>query len=437
MSASTNKNQIAPAELDQSYWAIVKRQFKKNRMAVWSLRFIYVIIFVGVFSDFIANDLPIACSYKGNTYFPVLNSYGVDLGISKWPTDIANVDWHELKYDWVLLPLIPYSPQYMDLKNSDFKGPFDVQDVPSFRFTHFLGTDKLGRDVMSGMIQGTRVAMMVGVISMSIAVILGIILGAMAGYFGDSKLKMSRVRLYSNLLFFVFAVFYSFMVRSYAISDALAAGIGGFVLELLISIGIFIIIMLIPNLLTPLLKKIPFLGKQVSIPMDILISRLIEVKVSVPTILLILSICAIMNKPSIFITMIVIGFLGWTGIAKYVRAELLKVRSLEFIEAAQAMGLSESRIIFKHAIPNSLTSVLITIAFGVAGAILTESSLSFLGIGVAPEQVTWGSLLSAARSYVPAWWLAIFPGFAIFITVTIFNLIGEGLTDALDPRMKQ
>jgi peptide/nickel transport system permease protein len=290
---------------------------------------------------------------------------------------------------------------------------------------------------MSGMIQGTRVAMMVGVISMSIAVILGIILGAMAGYFGDSKLKMSRVRLYSNLLFFVFAVFYSFMVRSYAISDALAAGIGGFVLELLISIGIFIIIMLIPNLLTPLLKKIPFLGKQVSIPMDILISRLIEVKVSVPTILLILSICAIMNKPSIFITMIVIGFLGWTGIAKYVRAELLKVRSLEFIEAAQAMGLSESRIIFKHAIPNSLTSVLITIAFGVAGAILTESSLSFLGIGVAPEQVTWGSLLSAARSYVPAWWLAIFPGFAIFITVTIFNLIGEGLTDALDPRMKQ
>jgi peptide/nickel transport system permease protein len=437
MSASTNKTQINPAALDQSYWAIVKRQFKKNRMAVWSLRFIYVIIFVGVFSDFIANDLPIACSYKGKTYFPVINSYGVDLGISKWPTDLANVDWHELQYDWVLLPLIPYSPQYMDLKNSDFKGPFDEQNVPSFRFKHFLGTDKLGRDVMSGMIQGTRVAMMVGVISMSIAVVLGIILGAMAGYFGDSKLKMSRVRLYSNLLFFVFAIFYSFMVRSYAISDALAAGIGGFVLELLISIGFFIFIMLIPNSLTPLLKKIPFLGKQVSIPMDILISRLIEVKVSVPTILLILSICAIMNKPSIFITMIVIGFLGWTGIAKYVRAELLKVRSLEFIEAAQAMGLSESRIIFKHAIPNSLTSVLITIAFGVAGAILTESSLSFLGIGVAPEQVTWGSLLSAARSYVPAWWLAIFPGFAIFITVTIFNLIGEGLTDALDPRMKQ
>lgn len=434
---SANNPTPTANQLDQSYWAIVKRQFKKNRMAVWSLRFIYVVIFVGVMADFIANDLPVACSYKGQTYFPVFNSYGVALGISKWPTELANVDWHALPYDWALLPVIPYSPQYMDLKNADFKGPFDEQDVASFRFKHFLGTDKLGRDVMSGMVHGTRVAMMVGVISMSIAVVLGILLGAMAGYFGDAKLKMSRIRLYSNLLFLFIAIFYAFMVRSYILSDALAVSAGGFFLQLLISLLIFAGIMLIPNLLTLALKKIPFFGKQVSIPMDILISRLIEVKVSVPTILLILSISAIMNKPSIFITMIVIGFLGWTGIAKYVRAELLKVRSLEFIEAAQAMGLSEWRIIMKHAIPNSLTSVLITIAFGVAGAILTESSLSFLGIGVAPEQVTWGSLLSAARSYAPAWWLAVFPGFAIFITVTVFNLIGEGLTDAMDPRLKQ
>lgn len=434
---STPINNISQPALDQSYGAIVKRQFKKNRMAVWSLRFIFVIVFVGLFADFLASDMPIACSYKDQTYFPILKSYGVSLGISKWPKDLANVDWHSLNYDWCVMPAIPYSPQYMDLKNDGFKGPFDTQDIPSARFKHWLGTDKLGRDVMSGMVHGTRVAMMVGVISMSIAVFIGIILGAMAGYFGDNKLKMSRVRLYLNLFFLVLAIFYSFMVRSYALSDALSTSVFGFLGQLLLSIAMFVVIMIIPNLLVPILKKVPFLGKQISIPMDILISRLIEVKVSVPTLLLLLSISAIMNKPSIFITMIVIGFLGWTGIAKYVRAELLKVRSLEFIEAAQAMGLSESRIIFKHAIPNSLTSVLITIAFGIAGAILTESSLSFLGIGVAPEQVTWGSLLSASRSDVSAWWLAIFPGFAIFITVTIFNLIGEGLTDALDPRMKQ
>jgi peptide/nickel transport system permease protein len=434
--SAQNIKQISET-LDQSYSAIVKRQFRKNKMAVWSLRFIFVIVFIGLFADFLSNDKPIACSYKGNTYFPIAKSYGVSLGIAKWPKDIANVDWHSLNYDWALLPLIPYSPQYQDLKNDNFKGPFDEQDVPSFRFKHFLGTDKLGRDVMSGMIQGTRVAMMVGVISMSIAVVIGILLGSLAGYYGDTKLKMSRIRIYMNILFFALGIFYAFMVRSYVLSDALATNVGAFFVQLVISLFVLFVFMILANLLVVPLKKIPFLGTQVSIPMDILISRLIEVMVSVPTLLLLLSISAIMSKPSIFVTMIVIGFLGWTGIAKYVRAELLKVRSLEFIEAAQALGLSEARVIFKHAIPNSLTSVLITIAFGVAGAILTESSLSFLGIGVAPEEVTWGSLLSASRSDVSAWWLAIFPGFAIFITVTIFNLIGEGLADAMDPRLKQ
>jgi peptide/nickel transport system permease protein len=141
--SAQNIKQISET-LDQSYSAIVKRQFRKNKMAVWSLRFIFVIVFIGLFADFLSNDKPIACSYKGNTYFPIAKSYGVSLGIAKWPKDIANVDWHSLNYDWALLPLIPYSPQYQDLKNDNFKGPFDEQDVPSFRFKHFLGTDKLG-----------------------------------------------------------------------------------------------------------------------------------------------------------------------------------------------------------------------------------------------------------------------------------------------------
>lgn len=135
--------------------------------------------------------------------------------------------------------------------------------------------------------------------------------------------------------------------------------------------------------------------------------------------------------------MVIIGFTGWTGIAKYIRAELLKVRSLEYIEAAQSLGFSEWRIMLRHAIPNSLTSVLITVAFGVASAILVESSLSFLGIGVQADVMTWGKLLNASREEISAWHLAIFPGLAIFITVTVFNLLGEGLTDAMDPRLKQ
>jgi peptide/nickel transport system permease protein len=429
---STNNNQA-----DQSYSAIVKRQFYKNKLAVWSMRLIICIFLIGISADFIANDKPIVCGYKGETYFPILNEFGVGMGISKWTKDFANVDWHKLNFDWTIMPLIPYTPQYMDLKNSDYKGPFDEQIVPSARYKHLLGTDKLGRDVMAGMIHGTRVAMMVGVIAMSIAVLIGIIMGALAGYFGDSRLKMSRARLWLNLLFLILGLFYAFGVRSYTLSDSLSESVGGFIIQLFISVFIFLLFGLVANALTFVLKKLPFFSTRVTIPLDIIISRLMEVKTSVPTLLLILSICAIMKKPSIFITMCIMGFLGWVGIAKYIRAELLKVRSLEFIEAAQALGFSEFRILFKHAIPNALSAVLITIAFGVAGAILTESSLSFLGIGVAPEQVTWGTLLSSARGYVPAWWLAIFPGFAIFITVTLFNLLGEGLTDAMDPRLKQ
>ena len=173
------------------------------------------------------------------------------------------------------------------------------------------------------------------------------------------------------------------------------------------------------------------------LPVDILISRFIEIFVSLPGFLLILSIIAIMKSPNLYVVMAIIGATSWTGIARLIRGELLRVRNLEYIEAAQSLGYSEWRIMFRHAIPNALTSVLISIAFGVASAILTESALSFLGIGVQADVVTWGKLLNEARNEVSAWWFAVFPGFAIFLTVTIFNLLGDGLNEALDPRLKQ
>ena len=190
------------------------------------------------------------------------------------------------------------------------------------------------------------------------------------------------------------------------------------------------------NLLAIPFKKVPFLAKQVAIPVDILVTRLIEIIVSIPTLVLILAVVSV-TQPSILNVMLVIGFLRWTGIARFVRAELLRVRRLEYIEAATALGFSKMRAMFKHAIPNALSPVFIAVAFGIASAILIESFLSFLGIGVPAEVITWGKLLAIARTAPSAWWLAIFPGFAIFITVTLFNLIGEGLTDALDPRLKQ
>ena len=432
MSAKINTNAS-----DQSYWSIVKRQFKKNRVAVWSLRVVYVIIFIGIMADFLANEKPIYCKLDGQSYFPIFNSYGVDLGIAKYPQAFINLDWQNAPFESVIRTPIPYSPRNMDLKNKDYKSPFDEQDVQSTRWHHFMGTDNLGRDVLAGMIHGTRTAMLVGIISMSISVVIGIFFGALAGYYGDKGMQMSRARFWLSIIFGILGLYYAFGLRSYHISTALSESIPQFLIQILLSILIFIAFFGLGNVLANLLKKNAYLGKKVDVPVDIIISRLIEIKVSIPTLLLILSIVAVMKSPSILLVMVIIGFTSWTGIAKYTRAELLKVRSLEYIQAAQSLGYSEWRTIFKHALPNSLSSVLVAVAFGVAGAILLESSLSFLGIGVKPEDVTWGSMLSGARGYFKAWWLAIFPGMAIFITVTIFNLLGEGLTDAMDPRLKK
>ncbi len=423
-------------EMNQSYWAYVKRQFRKNKRALFSLYFVMFLAFIAVFADFIANEKPIVAKYKGTTYFPVIKQYGVSLGLTKWPKELQNVKWQNLEYDYAIFPPIPYLPKNTDMANAQFTGPFDEQRVKSKRWWHWLGTDDLGRDVLAGMIHATRIAFAVGLISMGIATLIGIFLGTLAGYLGDTGLRISRVRFWLNIFFFFIALFYAFGARSYILSDAISNSIISFVGQLLISFLIFFGILGAVNLLASVLKRIPFLGQKVNVPVDLAVSRLIEVIVSIPGLFLIIAIVAV-AKPSLILVMVVIGVTGWTGIARLIRAELLKVRNLEYVEAAQAMGFSDIRIMLRHAIPNALSPVLIAVAFGIAGAILTEAFLSFLGLGVPAEVVTWGSLLNLSRSAPAAWWLAIFPGFAIFLTVTFFNLIGEGLTDALDPRLRK
>ena len=166
---------------------------------------------------------------------------------------------------------------------------------------------------------------------------------------------------------------------------------------------------------------------------DLALSRLFELMLGIPTFFLIITVAAVF-PPSIYTIMIILGATGWVGIARFIRAEFLKVRAQDFVAAAQSMGASDARVMLRHILPNALAPVLVSMAFGVASAILTESGLSFLGIGVPQHLVTWGSILSVARANTFAWWLAVFPGAAIFITVTAYNLLGDGLRDALDPK---
>ena len=170
---------------------------------------------------------------------------------------------------------------------------------------------------------------------------------------------------------------------------------------------------------------------------DMLTSRVTEVVMCVPTLVLILAIIALIEKPTIWHTMAIIGFTGWTGIARLTRGEFLRLRSSEFVVAARAAGAGPLRIMLRHILPNALAPVLVPITFGIASAILTESGLSFLGFGPPPPSASWGSILTDARSNLAMWWLVVFPGTAIFFTVLAYNLIGEGLQEATDPRLRE
>lgn len=170
---------------------------------------------------------------------------------------------------------------------------------------------------------------------------------------------------------------------------------------------------------------------------DLLLSRLIEVVLCVPTLILILALLAILEKPTIWHMMAVIGCTNWTTIARLARAEFLKLRESEFVQAARALGVGRMRIVFRHILPNALAPVLVPITFGIAAAILIESGLSYLGFGAPPPNPSWGTLLNSSRSNLQLWWLVVFPGTAIFLAVLAYNLIGEGLQDATDPRLRE
>ena len=169
---------------------------------------------------------------------------------------------------------------------------------------------------------------------------------------------------------------------------------------------------------------------------DILISRFIEIIMCFPAFFLILTVIAFIG-PSIYNIMVVIGILRWTGIARLIRGEFLRIKGLDYVQAARALGAGSYRIISKAIIPNALTPVLVSAAFGFAGAILTEASLSFLGFGVQEPNPSWGQMLSASKGNpLLYWWMFIIPGFALFITVTLYNLVGNTLRDAIDPRLR-
>jgi peptide/nickel transport system permease protein len=246
----------------------------------------------------------------------------------------------------LLAPLVARDPGAIDIARR--------LQSPTWAFP--LGTDDLGRDVLARIFYGARISLLVGFVAVGISTLIGILLGALAGYYGRW--------------------------------------------------------------------------------IDALIMRFVDIMLCFPSFFLILAVIAFL-EPSIWNIMIIIGLTSWMGVARLVRAEFLSLRERDFVLAARALGARDSRIIFRHILPNAMSPVLVSATLGVAGAILTESALSFLGIGVQPPTPSWGNMLITGKQTLgTAWWLSAFPGLAILITVLGYNLLGEGIRDALDPRLK-
>jgi len=399
------------------------QKLRTSRSSTLSVYFIGLLLLVALAGDFIANDKPIYCKVLGQKYYPVFNEYAHQLGFSDRQHPDLGTDWHDLTYEQSLWPLIPFSGSSLDLENA-YQAPFTGAKKNN-RFKHILGTGILGKDMAAGIVEGTRVALIVGIFSMLLAVFIGLLVGSIAGYFGDNYFHLSWLSIIFMLLGLLLGGFYTHLFyQLWAVSSsglfmtlllfAGSLGIGIFTFALFLFLGLF-------------LDKLFSIPCKQTIPMDILLMRMVEIVNSLPALLVLMVLAGMFEVRSIWIVVFIIAFIKWTGIAKFVRAELLQIRSMDYVRAAKSAGSDDWSILWNHALPNALTPVYITIAFGIAGAILLESTISFLGIGISQEIMSWGKMLAQARQKPSAWWLAVFPGLMIFLCVVAFNIIGDKL----------
>jgi peptide/nickel transport system permease protein len=346
------------------FWREAWRYFRQRKLAMTALCFVALLCVVALFAPMIAGTKPIICKYKGRIYFPFLGYYA-----RTWENPIFFQDRFRNEYpknlkekdpeSWAIWPLV-YQDPYRRVRDDEWPGqpgnPAGTDGSPG-RW-NWLGTNQQGFDVFAQMVHGTQIALSVGFVSMGIAAVIGITIGALAGYFG------------------------------------------GWI--------------------------------------DIVLSRFIEIVMCIPNLVLILALVAMLDNVTNYHLMAIVGAIGWTGIARLTRAEFIKLKQMEFVTAARAMGASWRRIMFRHVLRNALAPVLVPISFGIADAILIESGLSYLGFGASPPNPSWGTLLKSGRTAIEEmWWLILFPGLAIFLTVLAYNLIGEGLQEATDPRLRQ
>lgn len=318
-------------------------RFGKRSLNVAGLAFLLFLAFVAIFADVLASSTPIAYSLDGTIrIFPgVLKPEG-----SEEMSNSAALQAIRESGGWALLPPVPYGPN-----QTKVAGAIKWLSAPDKE--HLLGTDDKGRDVLARMIHGARSALLIGLGSVALYLLVAVLLGSVAGYLGG-------------------------------LADKVAL-------------------------------------------------RLIETLTSFPSFFLILTLQGLLGATSLWQLVLIIGLTRWTDVARLTRGEVLRVVNEDYVAAARALGLGHIRILLRHILPGAMGPALVAATFGAAGAILVESTLSFLGFGVPPTTPSWGQLLTDAFNNEGCYWLALFPGVILFLTILSINLVGEGLREALDP----
>jgi peptide/nickel transport system permease protein len=360
------------------------RIFKKNKLALWGLA-IFILFFIVALS-----------------------------GLLMTTGDNPLLDPAKVRLSEKLLK--PFTPVDVEM--------IKPEDRPALG-RYLLGTDDLGRDIFARMMQGAWVSLTVGFVAVGISVLIGIILGGLAGYYGNLKIKstgmIAMIALFTSLVFLA--------------SGQRDPAFNAFLLAL-----VFILLSIAYHFISAREGAIPKMVDMLffeTISVDTFVMRLVDIMLCFPSFFLILTVVAILPA-SIYNIMIVIGLTSWMGTTRFVRAEFLTLREQDFVSAARAMGIRDMSIIFRHMIPNAIAPVLVSATIGIAMAILTEAGLSFLGFGVPPPHATWGNILSDGKRFIfDAPWLTFIPGLSILVIVLSFNLFGEGLRDAMNPKLRK
>ncbi|MDJ0761798.1 MAG: ABC transporter permease [Myxococcota bacterium] len=326
-----------------SYLSNSLKRFARQPFNMAALLYLGIIITAALFADILASDHPIAFSTQGQMRILPGVFPGEQPDASRIPAVLKSI---ESNGGWALLPPVPYGPN-----QTKVSGRIDLLQPPGNH--HLLGTDDKGRDVLARIIYGARSALLVGLGSVSLYLLVAVLLGAVAGYFGG---RADRVAL-----------------------------------------------------------------------------RLIETLTSFPTFFLILALQGLIGTTSLYQLILIIGLTRWTDVARLTRAEVLRLANEDYVAAARALGIGHGRILLKHVLPGAMGPASVAATFGIAGAILIESTLSFLGFGAPPTTPSWGQLLTDGFYNEGCYWLALFPGMVLFLTILSINLVGEGLRDALDP----